>query len=65
MLERLSSRLRGGLMKIKWKGKTEFLSLTHGKTYDVLSVEKDWYRIKDDSGEIYLYPPKQFEVVEE
>ena len=52
-------------MKIKWKGKTEFLSLTHGKIYDVLSVEKEWYRINDDSGESYLYPPEQFEVVGE
>ena len=52
-------------MKIKWKGKTEFLSLTHGKIYDVLSVEKEWYRINDDSGESYLYPPEQFEIVEE
>ena len=51
-------------MKVKWKGKTDFLVLTHGKTYDVLSVEKGWYRIVDDSGEDYLYPPEQFEVVE-
>lgn len=52
-------------MKIKWKGKTEFLMLTHDKVYDVKSVEKGWYRIIDDSGEDYLYPPKQFEIVEE
>lgn len=52
-------------MKIKWNGKTEFLSLTHGKIYDVLSVEKEWYRINDDFGESYLYLPEQFEVVEE
>lgn len=51
-------------MKIKYTGKTEFLVLTNGKVYDVISVEKDWYRIKDDSGEDYLYPPESFEVVE-
>ena len=51
-------------MKIKWKGKTEFLVLTHNKMYEVLSVEKGWYRVVDDSGEDYLYPPEQFEVVE-
>lgn len=33
------------------------------KVYDVLSVEKGWYRIVDDSGEDYLYPPDQFQVV--
>lgn len=52
-------------MKVKWKGKTEFLMLTHDKIYEVMSVEKGWYRVVDDSGEDYLYPPGQFEVIEE
>lgn len=52
------------MMKVKWNGQTEFLVLTHGKTYGVLSVEKGWYRIKDDSGEDYLYPPDGFEIVQ-
>lgn len=52
-------------MKVKFIGKTEFLVLTNGKIYDVLSVEKGFYRIVDDSGEDYLYPPKYFEVIEE
>lgn len=52
-------------MKVKWKGKTEFLMLTHDKIYEVLSTEKGWYRVVDDSGEDYLYPPEQFEIVKE
>lgn len=52
-------------MKVRFLGKTESLVLTHGKIYDVLSVEKGFYRIVDDSGEDYLYPPKYFEIVEE
>ena len=52
-------------MKIKWKGKTEFLVLTNGKVYDVISVERGFYRVVDDSGEDYLYPPDNFEIVEE
>ena len=51
-------------MKVKWNGQSEFLVLTHGKIYEVLSVEKGWYRIKDDSGEDYLYPPEGFEIVQ-
>lgn len=51
-------------MRVKYIRKTEFLVLTHGKVYDVISIEKDWYRIVDDSGEDYLYPPKYFEVIE-
>lgn len=42
----------------------EYRSLCIEPEYDVISVEKDWYRIKDDSGEDYLYPPESFEVVE-
>lgn len=52
-------------MKIRYLGKTEFLVLTNNKVYDVISVEKGWYRVVDDSGEDYLYPPKYFEIVEE
>ena len=54
----------GDVMKVKWKGKTEYLVLAHDKIYDVISVEKGWYRIIDDSGEDYLYPPEQFEIIE-
>jgi len=52
-------------MKVKWMGKTDFLVLTHGRVYDVASVEKGWYRVKDDSGSDYLYPPEQFQIVEQ
>ena len=52
-------------IKVKWLGKTTSFMLTNGKIYDVISIEKDWYRIVDDSGEDYLYPPDKFEIVEE
>lgn len=52
-------------MKVRWKGETEFLVLTHDKIYMVLSVERGWYRLVDDSGDDYLYPPENFEIVEE
>ena len=52
-------------IKVKYIGKTEFLMLTNGKIYEVMSIERKWYRIIDDSGEDYLYPPEQFEIVEE
>lgn len=51
-------------MKVKYLGETSFLELTNGKVYTVLSIEKDWYRIVDDSGEDYLYPPEDFEIVD-
>ena len=46
-------------MKVKWTGDTSFLVLTKNRIYEVLSV------VRDDSGEDYLYPPEQFEIVEE
>ncbi|WP_419074771.1 hypothetical protein [Ruthenibacterium lactatiformans] len=51
-------------MKVRWKGETEFLVLTHDKVYNVLSIERGWYRLIDDSQEDYLYPPEKFEIVE-
>ena len=41
-----------------------FGDLVNGKIYDVVSIEKNWYRIIDGSNEDYLYPPELFEVVE-
>lgn len=52
-------------MKVKYLGETKSFMLTKDKIYDVVSVEKGWYRIVDDSGDDYLYPPSLFQVVEE
>ena len=52
-------------MKVKFKPQKETLDLIVGKIYNVLSVEKGWYRIVDESDEDYLYPPELFEIVEE
>lgn len=52
-------------MKVKYTGKTIPLELTHNKVYEVISVEKDWYRIMDDTDDDYLYPPQIFEITED
>jgi len=52
------------LMRVRFNGETRFLALTHNKTYEVLAVEKGWYRIIDDSGEDYLYPPEDFTIID-
>ena len=52
-------------MKVRRKGKTDFLLLTHDRIYTVLSIEKGWYLLIDDSGDDYLYPPDNFDIVEE
>lgn len=50
-------------MKVKYKGETS-ISLTNGKIYDVISVEKGCYRIVDDTEEDYVFLPDEFEIVE-
>jgi len=50
-------------MKVRYLGESDPLGLTHGKIYETLAVEGDWYRINDETGEDYLYPPEAFEIV--
>jgi len=52
-------------MKVKYIGTTETLAFEKGKVYDVLSIEKGWYRIMTELDEDYLFPPTQFEIIEE
>lgn len=60
-------------LKIKYIGEAQidepnsykiFMDVVPNKIYDVLSIEGGWYRIVDESGEDYMYPPNKFEVVE-
>lgn len=60
-------------LNVKYIGKREkdvpnsykiFMDVLPDKVYDVLSIEGGWYRLIDESGEDYLYPPENFEVIE-
>lgn len=51
------------IYKVRYIGDTVSLEMTHGKIYSVLSIERGWYRIIDDTGEDYLYPAGNFEGV--
>ena len=52
-------------MKVRYISDYETLALTKGKVYDVMSVEKGWYRIMTELDEDYLFPPHMFEVIKE
>ena len=54
-------------MKAIWKGKDNELELRTGKTYEILSVECDgnMYNVIDETGEDYLYPAEDFEIIKE
>ena len=51
-------------MKVKYIGATKTLALQKDKVYEVLAIEKGWYRIMTELDEDYLFPPKQFEIIE-
>ena len=77
LVSRINKYIRRHTMKVKCIRETEDLQrdpkkfelyyddLVYEKIYNVLSIEKDWYRIIDGSEEDYLYPPELFKVVEE
>lgn len=52
-------------MKVKFLGKVQTLALEKGKVYEVMSVEKGWLRIMTELDEDYLFPPEQFQIVED
>ena len=62
-------------MKVRYTGKGQEplllpqnrMDLIPGKIYDVVCTDDNswhWYRIIDESGGDYLYPPELFEIVE-
>ena len=51
-------------MKVKYTYDADTLAFKREKTYEVMSIEKGWYRIMTELDEDYLFPPKCFEIVE-
>lgn len=53
-------------MKVKYTGSNPGpLSLYKEKIYDCISVERGWFRIVDETGEDYLYPPEVIDIIED
>ena len=48
---------------VKYIGQ-ELVAIEKGKIYNVISVEKGWFRIMTELDEDYLFPPELFEVIE-
>jgi tRNA A22 N-methylase len=51
-------------MKVKFLGNIDTLAFEKNKIYDVISVEKGWYRVMTELDEDYLFPPHLFEIIE-
>ena len=52
-------------MKVKVNSNIDSLALAQGKVYDVLTIERGWFRIMTELDDDYLFPPEMFEVIEE
>lgn len=52
-------------MKVRFKGETVELCLTHGKIYEALGYEHGFIRVIDDTDEDYLFDPDYYEVIDE
>lgn len=54
-------------MKVKYLGENDPLELLQNKTYNVIEVdaESGWYRIVDETGEDFLFPPEDFSITEQ
>ena len=48
------------VMIVKYIGNSDPLMLLYGKSYKVIDIERGWFRIIDETGEDYLYPPDLF-----
>lgn len=53
------------VIKVKYVGEDDPVSLRTGKLYHARVLKKGWYGIVDESGEEYAYPPEVFEVIKE
>jgi len=51
-------------MRVRYIGKSNPLRFINGKVYEVIGEEDGRYRIIDETGEDYLYSPKNFERLE-
>lgn len=55
-------------MKGIWRGQDDELGLRTGKEYTILGTDEDFpecFGVVDETGEAYLYPTEDFEIVEE
>lgn len=51
-------------MKVKYIGNNPELDFVSGEVYEVISIERGWYRILDPlTKDDYLFPPEEFEII--
>ena len=51
-------------MKVRYIGR-DMVGIRKNKVYDVMSIEKGWYRIMTELDDDYLFPPEAFDILKE
>lgn len=51
-------------MRVRYIG-IDTVAIDKDKIYDVMSIEKGWYRIMTEIDDDYLFPSEVFEIVED
>lgn len=64
MLQEIGFMKINDMIKVKFIGEDDPLSLRNGKVYDARVLKKGWYGIIDETKEEYAYPPEAFEIVQ-
>lgn len=52
-------------MIVRYIGEMDTIALDRNKEYEVISIEKGWYRIMTELDEDYLFPPDQFKIIKD
>ena len=56
---------KNSVVRVKYIGEDDPLSLRYGKIYEARALQKDWFGVVDETNEEYAYPPELFEVVKD
>ena len=51
-------------MTVKYVDSKDVVALDRNKVYEVMSVERGWYRIMTELDDDYLFPPEAFEIID-
>ena len=53
------------MIKVRFIGEDDPLSLRNGKVYDARVLKKGWFGIVDETKEEYAYPPHMIAVIQD
>ncbi len=65
MLGEIGFMKKNSIVRVKYIGEDNPLSLRHGKIYEARVLQKGWFGVVDETNEEYAYPPELFIIIED